>query len=308
MEWLRRALRTLPIVNQLCIFTLFMICGTQLAHAERKTTYFHSDGLGSIVAASNQSGALLWTKEYAPFGAQLDSTAENEKLAYTGKEHDDITGLTYFGARYYDPHLGRFTGVDPLGFVESNPMSFNRYAYANGNPYRFTDPDGRSAVEIEYEGYMVQTNTWLGKKPLGHGGVLLIDERTGGTKYYEYGRYDRGDEGKGKKLIGVILPGNEGNVRKVDVPNVVMGKDGMPTEASLKKVYAYLSRVAGQGKPLDTDYHKEADFHAMDAYVKQLASNRNREKYKLLSNSCFDFADDVADVGRKVARNSKKDE
>lgn len=31
---------------------------------------------------------------------------------------------------------------DPVGFVESNPMSFNRYAYVNNNPYKYVDPDG----------------------------------------------------------------------------------------------------------------------------------------------------------------------
>jgi RHS repeat-associated protein len=124
------------------IALLLLSAGLQSAYAERKTTYYHTDVLGSVVAASNDSGALLWRKEYAPFGEQLDSTAEQEKLAYTGKQHDDVTGLTYFGARYYDPHLGRFMGVDPVGFVESNPTSFNRYAYVNNNPYKYVDPDG----------------------------------------------------------------------------------------------------------------------------------------------------------------------
>ena len=123
-----------------CCALLFVTLG---AHAERKTTFFHTDGLGSVVAASDEAGSLLWRKEYAPYGLQLDATAENEKLAYTGKEHDDVTGLTYFGARYYDPHLARFMSIDPIGFVASNPISFNRYAYASNNPYTYVDPDGR---------------------------------------------------------------------------------------------------------------------------------------------------------------------
>lgn len=130
-------------LSRLAFIALLLLgAGLQSAYAERKTTYYHTDGLGSVVAASNDAGAVLWRKEYAPFGEQLDSTAENEKLAYTGKQHDDVTGLTYFGARYYDPHLGRFMGVDPVGFVESEPMTFNRYSYANNNPYKYVDPDG----------------------------------------------------------------------------------------------------------------------------------------------------------------------
>lgn len=47
--------------------------------------------------------------------------------------------------RYYDPVVGRFYSNDPVGFMASNPMMFNRYAYANNNPYKYTDPDGRSS-------------------------------------------------------------------------------------------------------------------------------------------------------------------
>ena len=47
------------------------------------------------------------------------------------------------GARYYHPVLGRFTGVDPVGFLEESIHSHNRYAYANNNPYKYVDPDGQ---------------------------------------------------------------------------------------------------------------------------------------------------------------------
>lgn len=113
-----------------------------LAQAERTTTYFHTDALGSIVAASDTGGNLLWRKSYAPYGQQTDSQTDDERLSYTGKAHDDAIGLTYFGGRYYDPEVGRFASVDPVGFVDSNPMSFNRYLYVNNNPYKYVDPDG----------------------------------------------------------------------------------------------------------------------------------------------------------------------
>ncbi len=47
------------------------------------------------------------------------------------------------GARYYDPVIGRFLSMDPVEFTEANPASFNRYAYANNNPYMYFDPDGQ---------------------------------------------------------------------------------------------------------------------------------------------------------------------
>jgi uncharacterized protein RhaS with RHS repeats len=53
-------------------------------------------------------------------------------------------------ARYYDPVLGRFYSNDPIGF--DNIHNFNRYTYANNNPYKFIDPDGRDAIVVLYKG------------------------------------------------------------------------------------------------------------------------------------------------------------
>ncbi len=123
------------------VAALLLCLGSQV-FAARTTTYLHNDGLGSVVAATNQAGAVLWRKDYAPFGEQIDSTPDSERTAYTGKQHDDAIGLTYFGGRHFDPELGRFTSVDPVAFTEQNAMSFNRYLYVNNNPYKYVDPDG----------------------------------------------------------------------------------------------------------------------------------------------------------------------
>jgi RHS repeat-associated protein len=56
---------------------------------------------------------------------------------------DAATGLTYMQQRYYDPLIGRFLSVDPVTAYSSPAGNFNRYWYANNNPYRFYDPDGR---------------------------------------------------------------------------------------------------------------------------------------------------------------------
>jgi uncharacterized protein RhaS with RHS repeats len=47
-------------------------------------------------------------------------------------------------ARYYDPVIGRFYSNDPVGFRDVH--SFNRYAYANNNPYKYVDPDGEFPI------------------------------------------------------------------------------------------------------------------------------------------------------------------
>lgn len=56
-------------------------------------------------------------------------------------------------ARYYDPVIGRFYSNDPVDagayLSQGNTHGFNRYAYANNNPFRFTDPTGMFACEAE---------------------------------------------------------------------------------------------------------------------------------------------------------------
>lgn len=50
--------------------------------------------------------------------------------------------------RYTDPQLGVFLSVDPVAAYGQPVVQFNRYRYANGNPYKFTDPDGRNAAAL----------------------------------------------------------------------------------------------------------------------------------------------------------------
>ena len=67
---------------------------------------------------------------------------------FAGKVQDVTTGLSYFGARFYDPAIGRFMAVDPIEFNEGNLHSFNRYAYANNNPFAFVDPNGEDPYRV----------------------------------------------------------------------------------------------------------------------------------------------------------------
>ena len=100
--------------------------------------------------ATDAAGNLLWKETYLPYGKKQtnEPASADNRIGYAGKPYDTASGLSYMGARYYDPLTGRFTGVDPKGFDQANLQSFNRYAYANNNPYKFVDPDGRIAIFI----------------------------------------------------------------------------------------------------------------------------------------------------------------
>jgi RHS repeat-associated protein len=119
------------------------------AQAGTTITYLHNDLAGSPVAATNESGAVVWCESYRPYGerVRVEAAAADNRQFFHGKAVDADTGLSYFGARYYDPAVGRFMATDPQRFDEANIHSFNRYAYGNNNPYRFVDPDGNSPID-----------------------------------------------------------------------------------------------------------------------------------------------------------------
>jgi RHS repeat-associated protein len=104
--------------------------------------YVHTDALGSPVVITNGPHQILERSEYEPYGKIINRSLR-DGVGYTGHVEDAATGLNYMQQRYYDPQVGRFLSVDPVTANSTNGSNFNRYWYANNNPYRFTDPDGR---------------------------------------------------------------------------------------------------------------------------------------------------------------------
>ncbi len=125
-------------------------------------TFHHHDLLGSPVMVSDHKGRVLWYENTKPYGestgkksssglGHLDSIINEatSNLGYTGHTVDSSTGLVYMKARHYDPVIGRFYSNDPVGTLRhlntlNGLQGFNRYAYANNNPYTYTDPDGKA--------------------------------------------------------------------------------------------------------------------------------------------------------------------
>ncbi len=117
-------------------------------YAIEKKVFYHNNLLGSPVAATDENGNLCWREDYRPYGEKIRNEdqgcgLDGNEVGYTGHVHDRDIGLTYMQARYYDPVVGRFMGVDAVGFGYDNTKSFNMYSYGNNNPYTYVDPSGK---------------------------------------------------------------------------------------------------------------------------------------------------------------------
>jgi len=119
--------------------------------------YYHQDGLGSVVALSNQTGTITGTQRFDAWGNKLASTGTIPQFGYTGREPDE-TGLIYYRARYYDPSIGRFTQRDPVGLN----AGINAYAYVNANPVNFTNPQGLEAFRNDLMNALTQQISYFG--------------------------------------------------------------------------------------------------------------------------------------------------
>lgn len=244
--------------------------------------YYYTDPQGTVLAETDANGNITATFDYAPYGTQAMGTVPDGP-GYTGHVNDRDTGLVYMQARYYDP-IGRMLSVDPTGPVAGNIYGFNRYVYANNNPIVNIDPDGRDAIPVVFPDYKITTP--IGKiGGLGHAGIILIDNKTGHTRYFEYGRYDKA---------------NLGIVRTRQVPNVTIGKNGSPTADSLKKLLNAVSRVAGDGGRVEGTYVKNDNYKEMLQYATSKMnqnSDPSREKYSLTSNNCTTFCKTTLESG-----------
>ena len=111
---------------------------------EKMQFYYHPDHLGSSSYITNLDGEVAQHIEYVPFGEvfiEERNNTWNTPYLFNAKELDEETGLYYYGARYMDPKISMWLGVDPL--MEQTP-SWTPYRAFYCNPIRYTDLIGLS--------------------------------------------------------------------------------------------------------------------------------------------------------------------
>jgi insecticidal toxin complex protein TccC len=115
--------------------------------------YSLKDHLGSCVIELDQQADVISEEGYYPFGVTAWMAAQHEVevgykfTRYSGKEMD-VSGLYYYGERYYAPWLQRWTSADPNGDVDG----LNLYAMVGDNPILYVDRTGGKKAVFELLG------------------------------------------------------------------------------------------------------------------------------------------------------------
>ena len=116
------------------------------------TGYLAFDLHGNLVAAESGSKVITDALRYDAWGEVLASTtsALPTPWRYQGRldlSPDAANPLYDYGARAYRPVQGTFTSLDTYAGTVIDPLSMNRFLYAEANPATLIDPDGHIALE-----------------------------------------------------------------------------------------------------------------------------------------------------------------
>ncbi|WP_317192955.1 RHS repeat-associated core domain-containing protein, partial [Bacteroides sp. 1001136B_160425_E2] len=121
--------------------------------------YFIRDHQGNVRVVVDEHGNVEEVNDYYPLGGLMSASSRwsVQPYKYNGKELETAGGLNWYdyGARRYDPVLGRWNGVDPS--CEKH-YSWSPYAYCKNNPVLRVDPDGKDDYTINGAGQLFRTS------------------------------------------------------------------------------------------------------------------------------------------------------
>jgi len=199
--------------------------------------FYHSDHLGSSSFISSNAGTTTQHLQYLPYGEsfveQKISTAYLTPYRFSGKEKDEETGYSYFGARYYNPELSIWLSVDPMA---ERRIGWSPYAYCLNNPILRIDPNGLTDFTFDKKNGNVKQ---IGEKNDDPDRILKTNWK-GEIKYKK--------NGEAKVAVDGIEQGilNDGQNFKNKDQVISVGGEGQPSVEGVKSFTLQLSEYVGK--------------------------------------------------------------
>ena len=202
-------------------------------------------------------------------------TSYSARYTFSGKERDEESGFSYFGARYYNSAYSIWMSIDPMS--DKYP-SLSPYAYCGNNPIKLVDPNGETP------------RIYCETKGVGHAFITTGEGKN--TVVYTYGRYLGG--GKGKSSANSLDPSGKGVLLRLEgkeaqryIKHELKDNDAKCfeiTDASDDKVDSYFNTLSASGKKLNSE---EANYYDSNPNNYGTSDNaRVIDKYDLLTNNC----------------------
>jgi len=137
------------------VVTKYYYAGSQRIAMRTNGTlnYILGDHLGSTSLVTDSSGNVISQQYYKAWGeTRYASGTSPTKYQYTGQySYTADFGLHFYNARWYDSSLSRFAQADTV--VPAGVQGYDRYAYVNNSPIRYTDPTGHLCEDENTWGY-----------------------------------------------------------------------------------------------------------------------------------------------------------
>jgi len=209
--------------------------------------YAYTDQLGSINTITDEAGNIIAEQNFDAWGRKrnpndwscnnIPTTPDWLYRGFTGHEHVAVFALINMNGRMYDPMTGQMMAPDNYIPMPWSPGGYNRYNYANGNPLKFTDPDGEwiqfviGAILGGYSGYQIATAKGLkGMDRFWYTlGGAAIGAASGGIGSYVGTAISTGATFGGAGIVGAAVGGavggavNGGGMAALAGTNVVKG-------------------------------------------------------------------------------------
>lgn len=188
--------------------------------------WLHKDERGTVVASTNSAGATT-VYTYGPFGEPTGWTGS--RFRYTGQIALPEAQLYHYKARVYDPRIGRFLQVDPIG----NKDDLNLYTYVGGDPLNRLDPSGQSQCVEQAGGVMVCTyegavDRFFLRLYAGLAGWTMISSNAGDRRTEGTGEDAGEGEAEGENEIAPTNPDEAGVPPEISAKIPVSWGQGQP--------------------------------------------------------------------------------